>query len=263
MDFKELLKLIEAYGLKLLGGLAVLIIGLLIARWAIRLLTRGKRFQKVDPTVRGFLAAFLKLLLYAAVVLAAIGVMGVPLTSFVAILASAGVAVSLAMQGALSNLVGGVSLLLLKQIKSGEYIKVGEIEGTVRTVGMFYTELITADNRHVSMPNSSLTNTSIINYTREGTRRLDIPFSIAYGADIGEARRALLAVCNGEGVLEDPAPQVLLDQCADSGLNVILRLWCRQGEYWNLKFALAEQGKLALDAAGIEIPFPQMDVHMK
>lgn len=263
MDIKELLKLIETYGLKLLGGLAVLIVGLLLAKWAVRLITRGKRFQKIDPTVRGFLTALIKLLLYSAVVLAAVGVMGVPLTSFVTILASAGVAVSLAMQGALSNVVGGVALLLLKQVQAGEYVKVGEIEGTVRTIGMFYTELVTADNRHVSMPNSSLTNTAIVNYTREGTRRLDIPFSVSYGSDIALVRSTLLGVAGADGVLDEPAPQVLLDECGDSAVKVLLRVWCRTEKYWELKFGLAESGKAALTEAGVEIPFPQMDVHIK
>ena len=189
--------------------------------------------------------------------------MGVPLSSFVAILASAGVAVSLAMQGALSNIVGGAALLLLKQVKAGEYIKVGEVEGTVRTIGMFYTELVTADNRHVSMPNSSLTNTAIINYTREGTRRLDVPFSVSYGADIALVRSTLLGVSAAEGVLSEPAPQVLLDECGDSAVRVLLRVWCRQEKYWELKFSLLESGKAALTGAGVEIPFPQMDVHIK
>lgn len=263
MDFKHILTLLETYGLKLIGGIAVLVIGLLLARFIIRLVKKGKKFQSIDPTVRGFLSALIRILLYSVVILSAIGIMGVPLTSFVTLLASAGVAVSLALQGALSNFVGGITLLLLKQIRSGEYIKVGDTEGMVRTIGIFYTELITADNRHVSLPNSSLTNTAIVNYTREGTRRLDIPFSVAYSSDIGKAREALLSACEGEGVLETPAPQVLLDKCAESSLDLILRLQCRQEEYWNLKFSLAEKGKTALDAAGIEIPFPQMDVHMK
>lgn len=263
MTLQEFLKTVEAYGLKLIGGVAVLIAGLLIMRWLIRLITKSKGFQKIDPTVRGFLTAFIKLLLYSAVVLAAIGIMGIPLTSFVTILASAGVAVSLAMQGALSNIVGGVALLLLKQVKAGEYVKVGEIEGTVRTIGMFYTELVTADNRHVSIPNSSLTNTAIINYTREGTRRLDIPFSVSYGSDIALVRSTLLGIAGADGVLSEPAPQVLLDECGDSAVKVLLRVWCRQEKYWALRFGLLESGKAALTEAGVEIPFPQMDVHIK
>lgn len=263
MDFKELLKIIETNGLKLLGGVAVLIVGFILARLLLRLIKRGRKYQSIDPTARGFLTGVIRVALYSAVILAAIGVMGVPLSSFVAILASAGVAVSLALQGALSNIVGGVTLLLLKQVKAGEYIKVGENEGTVRSIGMFYTELITADNRHVSLPNSSLTNTAIVNFTREGTRRLDIPIGTSYKADPAVVRSVLLACAEGSGVLETPAPQVLLDKCGDSSLDFLLRVQVRSEDYWRLKFELTEKAKLALDAAGIEIPYPQLDVHMR
>lgn len=264
MSFEELLKKLEDSGLKLLAGIAVLAVGSVIVHFLTKLIFRRDPLKKVDPTARGFLSALIRILLYSVVVIAAIGVMGVPLSSFVAILASAGVAVSLALQGVLSNFIGGIMLLINKQIKADEYVKIGETEGTVRTVSVFYTELITADNRHISVPNSSLTNSAIINYTREGTRRLDIDFGVGYGSDFKAVREALLSILDGEnGVLSEPAPQVLLDECGDSALKCKLRLWCRQEEYWRLRFALTEKGRDALNAAGIEIPFPQLDVHMK
>ena len=264
MTFQEILQKLETGGLKLLAGILVLIVGLVLVHFLTKLIFRRDPLRKVDPTARGFLSALIRIILYSAVVLAAIGVMGVPLSSFVALLASAGVAVSLALQGVLSNFIGGLMLLINKQIKADEYIKVGETEGTVRTIGVFYTELITADNRHISVPNSSLTNTAIINYTREGTRRLDIDLGVSYGSDLRAVRETLLSILEGEkGVLTEPAPQVLLDECGDSALKCKLRLWCRQEEYWRLRFALTEKGRDALNAAGIEIPFPQLDVHMK
>ena len=186
------------------------------------------------------------------------------LTLPVALIASAGVAVSLAVQGALGNFVGGLMLLILKPIRAGEYVKVGEHEGTVRAVKSFYTELVTADNRNISLPNSSLTNTAIVNYTREGTRRLDIEFGIAYGADIASARAALMELAaNTDGISREPAPAVLMSECADSAVKLMLRIWCDQKDYWRLKFELTEGGKLALDRAGVEIAFPQMDVHIR
>lgn len=264
MNFEELLKKLENSGLKLLAGIAVLVIGMILVRLLIRLMMKRNPLKKADPTVRSFVGALLRIILYVCVILAAIGVMGVPLSSFVTIVASAGVAVSLALQGVLGNFIGGVMLLINKQIRAGEYIKVGDIEGSVRAVGVFYTELITADNRHISVPNASLTNTAIINYTREGTRRLDIDFGVGYGSDFKAVREALLSILDGEnGVLSEPAPQVLLDECGDSALKCKLRLWCKQEEYWRLRFALTEKGRDALNAAGIEIPFPQLDVHMK
>lgn len=264
MNFEELLKKLENSGLKLLAGIAVLVIGMILVRLLIRLMMKRNPLKKADPTVRSFVGALLRIILYVCVILAAIGVMGVPLSSFVTIVASAGVAVSLALQGVLGNFIGGVMLLINKQIRAGEYIKVGDIEGSVRAVGVFYTELITADNRHISVPNASLTNTAIINYTCEGTRRLDIDFGVGYGSDFKTVREALLSILDGEnGVLSEPAPQVLLDECGDSALKCKLRLWCKQEEYWRLRFALTEKGREALNAAGIEIPFPQLDVHIK
>ena len=264
MDLKHIKEIIEMNGMKLIGGTAMLIVGFIAARLILRLIKRGKGFQKIDPTARGFFEGLIKTVLYALVIISAAGIMGIPLTSFVALIASAGVAVSLAVQGALGNFVGGIMLLILKPIRAGEYVKVGEHEGTVRAVGSFYTELVTADNRNISLPNSSLTNTAIVNYTREGTRRLDIEFGIAYGADISAARCALIELAsNADGVLGAPSPAVLMSECADSAVKLMLRIWCDQKDYWRIKFELTEGGKLALDKSGVEIAFPQMDVHIK
>lgn len=264
MDWEHIKQILETNGLKLVVGITVLIIGFIAAKLIIKIIKRGKGFQKIDPTARGFIEGLVKTVLYAAVIITSAGVMGIPLTSFVALIASAGVAVSLAVQGALGNFVGGIMLLILKPIRAGEYVKVGDHEGTVRAIGSFYTELVTADNRNISLPNSSLTNTAIVNYTREGTRRLDIEFGVAYGADITAARGALTElVSNTAGVLKAPSPTVLMSECADSAVKLILRLWCDQAEYWRLKFELTEGGKAALDSAGVEIAFPQMDVHIK
>ena len=264
MDWNELYTLIKKQGVQLFSGILVLIVGLFLAHWIIKLTEKRLKFQRLDPTARGFLHNLLRLLLYVAVVLAAAGVMGIPLTSFVTILASAGVAVSLAMQGALGNLVGGITLLLLKPIKAGDYVKVGDFEGTVQTVGAFYTEMTTFDNRHISMPNSSLTNTAIINFTREGTRRLDKVFSVSYDSDIEtvfSTLRELAARC--PGVLSQPPAAVYLTELAESGINFTVRVWCRNADYWDINFYLLEEGKKALDQAGITIPYPQVDVHIK
>ncbi len=264
MTKERLLEIIETQGMRLLGGIAVLAVGFFLAHWIVRFMERSRRLVRIEPTLRGFLENLLRILLYATVILTAVGVMGIPLTSFVTILASAGVAVSLAMQGALSNFVGGMTMLLLKPIKVDEYVKIGDIEGTVRTIGVFYTELTMPDNRHISLPNANLTNTAIVNYTREGTRRLDVFFSVSYSADIDRVKETLLAVARANAaVLPDPAPQVRLQEHGDSALKFVTRLWCRTADYWELYYYLLEEGRRALDRAGIEIPFPQVDVHMK
>ncbi len=264
MDMENILRLLREQGLRLLAGLAVLGVGFFLAHWIVKLVDRSRPLVKVEPTLKGFLDNLTRWLLYILVVLTAVGVMGIPLTSFVTILASAGVAVSLALQGALGNFVGGLLMLILKPFKAGDYVKVGDAEGTVQTVGVFYTELTTPDNRHVSLPNSSLTNTAIVNYTREGTRRLDVAFGVSYGTDMDQVFQVLMDVVRrGQGVLGDPAPAVHLTECADSSLKFTVRLWCKTADYWDLYFYLMEEGKRALDRAGIEIPYPQVDVHIK
>ena len=170
---ESIIETLQTQGIKLLGGILVLVVGIFLTRWIMKLVMRNKLFAKIEPTLKGFLTNLLRLVLYIVTVLTAANVMGIPLTSFVTILASAGVAVSLALQGALSNFVGGMIILLLKPFKAGDYVKIGDIEGTVQTIGIFYTELTTPDNRHISLPNDNLTDTAIVNYTREGKRRMD------------------------------------------------------------------------------------------
>lgn len=264
MDWNAVILFLQQQGIRLLEGLLVLVVGIFLVRRIIRIAEKRLKFKKADPTLAGFVRTLLRLLLYVVVVLTAISVMGIPLTSVITLVASAGVAVSLAMQGALSNFVGGMTLLLLKPIKSGDYVKVGDLEGTVQSIGAFYTELNTFDNRHISMPNSSLTNTSIINYTREGTRRLDKTFSVSYSSDMEQVFTVLRDLAKRcPGVLKEPEAVVHLNECADSAMIFVVRVWVKTADYWDANFFLVEEGKRALDAAGIRIPYPQMDVHIQ
>ena len=259
-----IISIIEAQGMKLLGGILILVIGFFLIHWTMKFLKRNDRFVKIEPTLKGFLQNLVKLLLYIIVILTAANVMGVPLTSFVTLLASAGVAISLATQGALSNFVGGMTILLLKPFRAGDYVKIGDTEGTVQSIGVFYTELATPDNKHISLPNSNLTNTAIVNFSREGTRRLDISFGVSYDADMDHVVSTLKeAVQETNGILPDPAPIIKLTECGDSSLTFMLRVWCKSSDYWDVNWNLLENGKRALDRAGIEIPYPQVDVHMK
>ena len=259
-----IINIIEAQGMKLLGGILILVIGFFLIHWTMKFLKRNDRFVKIEPTLKGFLQNLVKLLLYIIVILTAANVMGVPLTSFVTLLASAGVAISLATQGALSNFVGGMTILLLKPFRAGDYVKIGDTEGTVQSIGVFYTELATPDNKHISLPNSNLTNTAIVNFSREGTRRLDVSFGVSYDADMDHVISTLKeAVQETNGILPDPAPIIKLTECGDSSLTFMLRVWCKSSDYWDVNWNLLENGKRALDRAGIEIPYPQVDVHMK
>ena len=264
MDWSTIVPILTEHGLKLLGGLLVLVIGLLIVGWVKKLILRSKLFSKMEPTAVGFVKNLISVLLYAIVILSAAGVLGVPLSLFVTIVSLAGAAISLALQGALSNFIGGIIILILRPFKVGQYLKVGDTDGTVRQIGMYYTELVTPDGKQISLPNSALTNTSIINFSSEERRRIDLDFGVSYDAPIDEVRKVLLEVAErSELPLKDPAPQVLLQEMADSAVKYRLRLYVKNSDYWTLYYYLLEEGKRALDAAGLEIPFPQMDVHVK
>lgn len=263
VDLSKLFDMLQQQGMKLFSGLLVLIVGLFLAHWINKLIGRNERFKRVDPTLRGFLTHLIRLLTYVLVVLTAANVMGIPLTSFVTLLASAGVAVSLAMQGALSNLVGGMIILVLKPFRAGDYVKIGDIEGSIQTIGIFYTEMATPDNRHISLPNSNITNTAVVNYSREGTRRMDIQVTVSYDSDIDRVKAVLMGVLKADGrILPDPEPMAMLNKMGDSALEFLMRYWCRSGDYWATYFDITENAKKALDASGIRIPFPQLDVHM-
>ncbi len=260
----KILYFLKTAGVDLLRGILVLVVGFFLIHWITKLLTRNRKFMGIEPTLRGFLQNLIRILLSVLVILTAVNIMGIPMTSVVTLLASGGVAIGLALQGAVGNLIGGVILLVLRPIKAGEYVKIGDNEGVVRTVGAYYTELITPDNKHLSLPNGTLTNTSITNFSREGTRRLDLTFSVDYSSELDRVYSVLNGlVAQEKAILPDPAPQVVLSKCADSSLDFAVRVWVKTEDYWPVNFRLLDGGKRALDAAGIAIPFPQMDVHVK
>ena len=263
----DIIRILQEKGVQLATGLLVLIAGLiavrLVTKWASRRLDKNPKIR-MEPTLKSFLQNLIRILLYLIVILTAVNIMGIPMTSVVALVASAGVAVSLAMQGALSNLVGGVLLVILKPIAVGEYVKIGDLEGTVQGIGAFYTDILTFDGKHISMPNSNLTNTPITNFTREGRRRVEVTFSAGYESDMATVFRVLNElVARTPDILPDPAPAVHLKEYAASSMDYVVRVWAKNEVYWDVYFALLENGKAALDAAGISIPYPQLDVHMK
>ena len=264
MDIDKIKSFLTTAGVDLLKGIIIIVLGLFLVHWLVKFLRRSKAFAKLDLSLQSFFINAIKLILTVIVVLSAANVIGIPLTSIITIFASAGVAISLAMQGALGNLVGGLTLLILKPIKVGEYVKIGEFRGIVKNIGAFYTEINTMDNSLISLPNSNLTNTAISNYSREGTSRIEASFTVSYHSDIDKVREVLLDMARkGEKVLEDPSPWVLITKCAESGIVVLVRAWAKAEDWGNVYYYLLENGKKALDAAGIEIPYQQMDVHIK
>ncbi len=253
-----------AVGLKLLSAAIVLIIGLLIIRLVKRWMQNSRGFKRIDQSARSFLGSLIRVVLYVLLCLTVAGTLGIPLTSFITILASASVAVGLALQGALTNFVGGLVILLTHPFRIGDYIEVSGQSGTVESIAVFYTTLCTYDNKQITLPNGSLTNTAIINYSSEKIRRVDLTFSVDYASDMEAVKTALLdEATRHELVLKDPAPTARLDVQNASSLDFVLRAWCRAEDYWTVYYDLMESVKTRFDRDGIAIPFPQMDVHLK
>ena len=267
IDPEKIVTYLNTQGLNLLKGILVLIVGFPLVKWLRKLAGNHLKRIRIEPTLESFLNNLVRIILYAIVLMTSAGVMGIPLTSILTLIASASVAISLALQGALSNLVGGVFLLLLKPIRVGEYVKIsdadGSIEGTVLGIGAFYTELSMPDRRRISIPNSSLTNTPIINYSREGTRRLDKTFAISYEADTDRVFHVLTELAKGHpGVFTDPAPVIHITEYNDSSISYLVRIWCKSEDYWDINYYLLEQGKRVLSEAGIAKPYPRIDLRM-
>lgn len=263
---KNLLTMLEefavTYGGRLILALLILAVGFRLIRVFSRRLENAKLVRKTDPSARGFFMAMLGGAAKVMVGITALAVMGVPMSSIVAVIGSCGLAVGLALQGSLANIAGGFILLVFKPFAVGDYIITEKAEGTVTEIGIFYTRLCTLDNRRVTIPNAEISNQTLANATVEGKRRVDLEFSASYADDVNKVERALLDACEGNPlILSDPAPFARLIAHKDSALAYSVRAWCRAEDYWTVYFDLQRDVKLAFDKNGVTIPFPQMDVH--
>lgn len=262
--FNNIADLIVKYGIKLLVAVLVLVIGIKLSKWSSKLLSRSKALSSLDSGVVRFISNTVKFTLYVMVVISAAGILGIPYASFVAVLGSAGVAIGLALQGSLSNIASGILILVNKPFRVGDYIQAGTIEGNVTDIGFFNTSVITLDNKVISIPNSVLTGSCIINYTAMETRRVDITFSVGYESDIENVKSVILETVNKSPlILKDPKPIARLIKCGDSSLDFTVRAWCKTKDYWDAYFEINESIKQALDKNNIEIPFPKLDVSIK
>lgn len=242
----------------------LLFIGIKLIKFLMNRFKRSKLYQKMDPGLASFMASGSRIVLYIILILMCFGVLGIETASFLALFTSGGVAIGLAFQGAVTNLAGGVMILLFHPFRVGDYIETAEIAGTVNAISVLYTVVLTPDNKRVTVPNGSLTNAAITNYSAEGQRRVELTFSVSYDCDIDKVKQILLSVAESDPkALKDPAPLARLKTQSASSLDFVLRVWCAPENYWDLYFDLNENVKKALDEAGMEIPFPQMDVHMR
>lgn len=254
------------FGVRVLLALLVFLIGVQIIKLIRKIVRRSLKKGNADVGVMQFLDSFIKAVMYVVLLFMIASGFGLDATSVVALLGSAGVAIGLAVQGSLSNFAGGVLILLLKPFRVDDYIKMDNDghEGTVKEIQLFYTKLATPDNHVVIIPNGSLANSSILNMSTLGERRMDITVGISYDADIRTAREVILKVLEAdEAVLKEKDRLVFVQELADSGVNLNVRCWASNEQYWECKWRITEQIKYALDDAGILIPYPQMDVHIE
>ena len=268
MDYKELLtNLAQEAGwilLKVVLALALYFIGKQIVKWVLRIMDRAFTRHSVEVSLRNFLRSLVKAVLMVMLLLAIVQTLGVNTSSFIALFASAGLAIGMALSGTLQNFAGGVVLLLLRPYKVGDYIESMGQGGTVESIGLFSTCLKTPDNQTVYVPNNSIATSIIDNYSQSETRRVDWVLSISYGDDVDVARREILAMLTADKrVLTDNAPVVYVKTLNSSSVDLVIRAWVKNADYWGLFFDMNEKMYKELPSKGINFPFPQMDVRVK
>ncbi|PNQ73994.1 mechanosensitive ion channel protein [Hanstruepera neustonica] len=257
------MNIITTYGIKIIGAIIIWIIGSWIIKKMIKAVKRVMTKSNYEESLQKFLLNLIGWALKILLILAILSQLGIETTSFAAILAAAGLAVGMALQGSLGNFAGGVLLMIFKPIKIGDLIEAqGEI-GVVKEIEIFTTKLTGLSNKEIIIPNGALSNGNIVNYTTEGTRRVDLVFGVSYDADIKQTKNVIMNVLTSHPmILKDPAPAVTVLELADSSVNFATRPWCKTEDYWTVYFDVTEQVKEALDAAGIEIPYPhQVEIH--
>jgi len=260
----QLTSFVTQWGVKVVGAIAVLVIGRIVAGMIRRGVRRGLERAGVETTLLPFLSGLVYYVALAVVVIAVLNLFGVETTSLVAILGAASLAIGLALQGTLSNFSAGVMLLVFGPFKEGDRVEVAGTEGTVVKVEVFNTVLKTPDNVRVIVPNSQIYGTTIKNYNAYDTRRVDMVMGISYDDDIGVAVETIHSILGADGrLLKDPPPAVAVGELADSSVNLVVRPWCQASDYGALKWDLTRQMKEGLEKAGCSIPYPQHDVHLK
>lgn len=251
------------YGPKLVLAIVVLFVGLWIVNRVVRLVGSTMERSNAEPTLAKFLSSMVSIGLKALLLISVASMVGIETTSFVAILAAAGLAIGLALQGTLANFAGGVLILLFRPYRIGDWIEAQGVTGSVLEIQIFNTVIKTGDNKRVIVPNGSISNGIITNFSAESTRRVDFVFSIGYGDDIGKAKAVISRLIEADKrALSDPEPLVVVSELADSSVNLTVRVWVNSADYSGLSFGLKEQVKLTFDQEGISIPFPQSDVHI-
>ena len=255
--------LIIKYGGQLVLAILVLIIGLWVVKIIVNAIGRSMEKKKTDASLRPFLKSLISALLKVLVIISVMSLVGIPMTSFIAILGAAGLAVGLALSGTLQNFAGGVMLLIFKPFKVGDFIDAQGFMGTVHEMQIFNTILKTPDNKTIIIPNGGLSTGAMTNFSTEPTRRVDFSFGIGYSDDIDKAKTIIDGLIQAESrIHKDPESFIAVGELADSSVNLTVRVWVDSADYWGVHFDMIENVKKAFDKEGISIPFPQRDIHL-
>ena len=259
----RLVEIAVTYGGQLLLALITLIVGLWLIGKLVKVLKRIFEMRSFEQTLQSFLIHLITITLKVLLLISVVTMVGVQMTSFIAILGAAGLAFGLALSGTLQNFAGGVMLLIYKPFKVGDYIDAQGSAGTVAEIQIFHTILKTVDNKTIVIPNGGLSNSTMTNFSTEPLRRVDLTFGIRYSENIGKARQIMLDVINSDKrIHQDPAPFVGVISLGESSVNLVTRVWVDTIDYWDVFFFMNENVKIGFDKAGILIPFPQRDVHL-
>ena len=260
----KIINWVTTEGIKLVIWLFLLWIGWKLARKLVNIMNKTLEKRNVDATVRSFLDTFVEVVLKGVVIYIFLDQVGIKTTGIATLLASAGVAIGLALQGSLSNFAGGVIILLIRPFNVGDYIEGAGHTGTIEKIGMFYTHMATVDNKLILVPNGNLANGSIVNYSAKELRRVDLTFGVGYEQDVLKVKRVLSNVVdNHDLILKTPEPFIALSAHGDSAINFVVRAWVNNSDYWKVYFDLLESVKVKFDEEEISIPYPQMDLHIK
>ncbi len=252
------------YGVRILVAIVVFIVGRFIAKKLTNLLRKLMEKAKWDVTLVKFLGNMIYILLLFVVLIITLQTIGIDTTSFIAILGAATLAIGFALKDNLSNFAAGVMILIFRPFEVGHFIEAGGTSGVVEEIGVFNTKLRTGDNKLIYVPNSNIVGGNIVNYSAKDTRRIDLTIGVGYEDDLKKVKEEIWKILNeDERILKDPAPTVAVAELADSSVNFVVRPWVKSSDYWPVYFDLLEKIKVRFDEAGISIPYPQLDVHLK
>ena len=262
-QFSQLLNNIGNYALyKLLPALAILIIGMVLVKLLLNIITKALQKARLEKAALTLIRSVIRIVLYLLLVLIAASALGIDVTGVVALASVLTLAVSLAVQDALTNLIGGFTLLYTKPFSSGDYVEIAGQGGTVQEIGLTYTKLTTPDNKTVSIPNSSVTSAQIINYSVSGTRRVDISLSASYDSPVENVLAALKEASNVSTALETPAPYMAVSSFGESTVNYVLQIWCRSSDYWATMHTVNRNIQEIFRRNGVSMTYPHLNVHL-